>query len=176
MQDLSLHILDVVENSVRAKADLIEIRITEDLKLDLLTIEIKDNGAGMDKETQKKVLDPFYTTKTVRRFGLGIPLLAESARAANGNLSIESTIGKGTSIKTTFQHSHIDRRPLGNMKETLMSLILGNPEVDLIYHHKKNGRDVLMDTRQIKSHLKEFPINSMAGMKMVREELKRIEL
>ena len=94
MEDLSLHILDIVENSVVADADTIEIRITEDIKKDLLSLEIIDNGRGMDEETVEKVLDPFYTTKTVRRFGLGIPLLSESAKAANGRLSITSKKGE----------------------------------------------------------------------------------
>ncbi len=109
MEDLSLHILDIVENSVAAQADKIEIRITEDKKNDLLSVEIIDNGIGMDKETKKKVLDPFYTSKTVRRFGLGLPLLSEAAKAANGRLSLESKKGEGTKVKADFQYTHIDR-------------------------------------------------------------------
>ncbi len=95
MEDLSLHILDIAENSVAAKADRIEIRIAIDKKNDLLSLEIIDNGTGMEKDTIKKALDPFYTSKTVRRVGLGLSLLSESAKAANGKLTIESEKGKG---------------------------------------------------------------------------------
>ena len=136
MEELSLHILDIVENSVAARADLIEIIISEDKKKDLLSIEIIDNGEGMDKKTVKKALDPFYTTKTVRRFGLGLPLLSEAAKAADGRFSIKSKIGEGTKIKADFQYSHIDRQPLGNIGQTIITLVMGNPEIDLIYVHK----------------------------------------
>jgi len=173
MKDLSLHILDIVENSVRAEADTIEIRITEDKMRDLLTVEVIDNGKGMDEETQKKVLDPFYTSKTVRRFGLGLPLLAESARAANGLLIIDSKKGEGTKIKATFQESHIDRRPLGDMGQTIISLVLGSPEINLIYRHKKDSLEYIFDTKKIKSRLKETPMNSLVGIRTIREDLKK---
>jgi anti-sigma regulatory factor (Ser/Thr protein kinase) len=173
MEDLSLHILDIVENSVAAQADKIEIRITEDKKNDLLSVEIIDNGIGMDKETKKKVLDPFYTSKTVRRFGLGLPLLSEAAKAANGQLSIESKKGEGTRVKADFQYTHIDRKPLGDMGQTIITLVVGNPEIDLIYVHKKNNKMYSLDTRKIKAQLKETPINSLDGIRMIKEDLKK---
>jgi signal transduction histidine kinase len=108
MEDLSLHILDIVENSVAARADTIEIKITEDKERDLLSVEIIDNGTGMDQETVKKAQDPFFTSKTVRRFGFGVPLLADSAKAAEGNLSINSEKGKGTSIKADWGYRSND--------------------------------------------------------------------
>lgn len=175
MEDLSLHILDIVENSVAAEADKIEIRISEDKKKDLLSVEVIDNGAGMDEETIKKALDPFYTTKTVRRFGLGLPLLSEAAKAANGSFSIESKKGKGTKIWATFQHSHIDRQPMGDIGQTIITLILGNPEVDLIYVHKKNNQKYSLDTREIKAQLGDIPINSLDGIRMIKENLKKIQ-
>jgi hypothetical protein len=104
-----------------------------------------------------------------------LSLLAESAKAANGNLTIESNKAKGTKIKATFQHSHIDRRPLGDMKQTIISLVLGNPEIDLIYHHTKDRKIFMINTKEIKSQLKEIPIHSMAGIKAVREDLKRLQ-
>lgn len=174
MEDLSLHILDIVENSVAAEADKIEIRITEDKRKDLLSVEIIDNGIGMDKSTQEKVLDPFFTSKTVRSFGLGLPLLSEAAKAANGKLSIVSKKGKGTKIKADFQHSHIDRKPLGDIGQTIITLIMGNSEIDLIYVHKKNDHEQRLDTRKIKQQLNEKPINSLAGIRMIRETLKNI--
>jgi signal transduction histidine kinase len=173
MEDLSLHILDIVENSVAAKADKIEIRIKEDKEKDFLSIEITDNGMGMDKQTMEKVLDPFYTSKTVRRFGLGLSLLSQAANAANGHLSIKSKKGEGTKVKADFQHSHIDRKPLGDIGQTIITLVLGNPEIDLIYAHKKNSHKFYLDTRKIKAQLKEMPINSPDGIRMIRENLKK---
>lgn len=173
MEDLSLHILDIVENSVAAKADRIEIRILEDKKRDLLSVEVIDNGAGMDKNAVEKALDPFYTTKTVRRFGFGLPLLSEAAKAANGHLSIQSETGEGTKIKADFQNSHIDRKPLGDIGQTIITLIAGNPEIDLIYVHKKNNHLYRLDTRRIKKQLKDMPLNSPYGIRMIREDLKK---
>jgi anti-sigma regulatory factor (Ser/Thr protein kinase) len=173
MEDLSLHILDIAENSVAARADKIEIRISEDIKKDLLSVEIIDNGIGMDKETQKKSIDPFYTTKTVRRFGFGLSLLREAAKAANGHFSIQSEKGEGTRIKVDFQYSHIDRKPLGDIGQTIITIVIGNPEIDLIYMHKKNNQKYSLDTRKIKARLKEAPINSPAGIRMIRDDLKK---
>jgi signal transduction histidine kinase len=174
MEDLSLHILDIVENSVAASANKIEIRISEDEKKDLLSVEVIDNGIGMDQETQKKAVDPFYTSRTVRRFGFGLSLLSEAAKAANGNFSIESEKGEGTKIKADFQYSHIDRKPLGDMGQTIITLVIGNPDIDLIYVHQKNDQEYSLDTRKIKAQLKEVPINSPAGIRMLSEDLKKI--
>jgi anti-sigma regulatory factor (Ser/Thr protein kinase) len=173
MKDLSLHILDIVENSVAASANKIEIRISEDKKKDLLSVEIIDNGTGMDKETQQKALNPFYTTKTVRRFGFGLSLLSEAAKAANGHFSIQSEKGEGTKVKADFQYSHIDRKPLGDIGQTIITLVIGNPEIDLVYVHKKNSHEYSLDTRKIKAQLKDAPINSPAGIRMIKEDLKK---
>lgn len=174
MEELSLHILDIAENSVRAKADTIEIRITEDRESDLLSVEVIDNGTGMDEETVKKVLDPFYTTKTVRRYGLGIPLLSEAAKAANGNLSIRSKKGEGTKIKADFQYSHIDRQPLGDIGQTIITLVIGNPEIDLIYIHTKNDRTSTLETRKIRDRLEDTPLNSPRGIREIKKALHKI--
>jgi len=173
MEELSLHILDIAENSVAATADKIEIRISEDKEKDLLSIEIIDNGVGMDKKTLEKALNPFYTSKTVRRFGLGLSLLSEAAKAANGHLSMQSKKGEGTRIKADFQRSHIDRQPLGDIGQTIITLIIGNPEIDFIFEHKRNGHTYCLDTRKIKAQLNELPINSLAGIRMLRENLKK---
>ncbi|MBC8357522.1 MAG: ATP-binding protein [Candidatus Aminicenantes bacterium] len=174
MEDLSLHILDIVENSVAASADKIEIRISEDKKRDLLSIEIIDNGVGMDEETVKKALDPFFTTKTVRRFGFGLSLLSEAAKAANGHFSIKSKKGDGTRIKADFQYSHIDRKPLGDIGQTIITLVIGNPDIDLIYVHKKNSHKYNFDTKKIKAQLKDIPINSLDGIRKIKEKLASI--
>ncbi len=174
MEELSLHILDIVENSMAARADRVEISVTVNQKQDRLLVEVVDNGTGMDAETVKRALDPFYTSKTVRRFGFGLPLLSEAARAANGNLSVESKPGTGTKIRADFQYSHIDRQPLGDIGQTIITLIFGNPEVDLLYVFKKNGQEWRFDTRIIKDRLSRTAINSPAGIRMIREELKKM--
>ena len=173
MEDLSLHILDIVENSVAAQASKIEITLVEDKKKDLLSVEVIDNGIGMDEETQKKALDPFFTSKKVRRFGLGLSLLSESAKAANGHLSIKSEKGKGTKIRADFQYSHIDRKPLGDIGQTIITLVIGNPDIDIIYVHKKDGHEYSLDTRKIKARLKDIPINSPDGIRMTKQDLKK---
>ncbi|MCP2520219.1 ATP-binding protein [Candidatus Aminicenantes bacterium AC-335-B20] len=154
-EDLSLHILDIVENSIRAEAKNIKIKITENLEKDLLSIEIEDDGKGMNEEMVKKVLDPFVTTKSGHKVGLGLPFLAQASKMANGNIFIKSKPGKGTKITAVFQHSHIDRQPLGDIKETLMTLIIGNPEVNFIFTYRRNGKKYHLDTKKLsKNNLK----------------------
>ncbi len=154
MEDLSLHILDIVENSIGAKASRVEIKVDEDTKKDLLVIEIEDNGLGMDEETIKKVLDPFFTTRTTRKVGLGLPLLGQAARESGGDIEIESKVGRGTRVRASFGYSHIDRKPLGDIGTTLTTLIAGNPEVDFVYEHKKDESEYRLDTREIRDGIK----------------------
>ncbi|HEB29864.1 MAG TPA: ATP-binding protein [Spirochaetes bacterium] len=134
MEDLSLHVLDVVENAIIAKASRIEIYIRDNRDAGIQTIEIIDNGTGMDKETVKKALDPFFTTKN-KKTGLGIPLFAQAAKEAGGILEIQSASDKGTKIKATFKLDHIDKKPLGNMSETMRVLKATHPEVEFIYEY-----------------------------------------
>lgn len=148
MEDLSLHILDIVENSIRAEAKKVEIWIDEDMKRDRLEIAIEDDGQGMNPSEAEKAIDPFCTTKSVRRVGLGLSLFKEAARMAGGDLILHSKPGKGTNVEATFQHSHIDRKPLGDMAMTLLTLIIGNPKVRFHYHHRKNGREYHLDSQQ----------------------------
>jgi hypothetical protein len=153
MQELSMHILDMAQNSLDAGATRIEIVIVEDLQSDKLTIRITDNGRGMSQDTVAKVLDPFYTTRTTRRVGLGLPLFAAAAQDCGGDLKIESTEGQGTTVVATFQHSHIDRAPLGDIKSTLMSIIMSEHPCDLHYVHQLNGNVFEFDTADIKREL-----------------------
>ncbi len=138
MEDISLHILDVAENALNAGANRIEIRIVEGSKEDLMKIEIKDNGCGMDEQMVSQVLDPFYTTKAGKRVGLGLPLLAQAAKEAGGNMEIQSRPDKGTMICATFQLSHPDLKPLGDMFETLATLTCAHPGVEFIFEHRRN--------------------------------------
>jgi signal transduction histidine kinase len=135
MEDLSLHILDIVENSLRAKATSVVIRLTENPTSDTLVLEIIDDGEGMDEEAVHSSLDPFYTTKSGKKVGLGLPFLAQSAEEAGGSMRVESAIGEGTRIMATFTRSHIDRKPLGNLEETLRTLKATHPEVRFSFEH-----------------------------------------
>jgi signal transduction histidine kinase len=139
MEDLSLHLLDIVENSINALATRIDISIIEKKDEDRLIMEISDNGMGMDEEVKRNVLDPFFTTKPNRKAGLGLPLLAQAAEEAGGSLRIESEVGKGTKITAAFQLSHMDRKPLGNMIETLRVLRAAHPYIDFSFSHDVHG-------------------------------------
>jgi hypothetical protein len=172
MQDFSLHILDIAENSIGAGAKLIEIKIVEDIKKDVLTIEIKDDGKGMNKEMLSKVLDPFVTTRTTRRVGLGLSLFAQAARDCNGEVHIESELNKGTRLVGTFQLSHIDLKPWGSMVDTLITLIVGNPEIDFFYQHQKNSFEYTLETGMFKKELGDVPISNPEVIKVLRNDLK----
>jgi anti-sigma regulatory factor (Ser/Thr protein kinase) len=171
MEDLSLHILDIVENSIAAGATRIEIRIVEDVKKDIFSIEIKDNGKGISEGILKKVTDPFYTTRTTRRVGLGLPFLSQSAKEAEGDISIESEEGVGTTVYAYFKHSHIDRKPLGNIVDTLIVLIAGNPDIDFFYEHKRDDNTYSIDTKEIRSELGGIPLNSPMVIKIIKEDV-----
>ncbi len=169
VQDLSLHILDIAENSLAAGSRRVEILVEEDMPADRMTIEIVDDGCGMDEERMRRALDPFFTTKTVRRVGLGLPLLEEACRTSNGEMRIESCPGKGTRVRATFQHSHIDRKPLGNMRDTLITLMTGHPQLDLLYEHRKEGKTFSLDTREIRADLGEIPLDAPQVVSALRK-------
>jgi len=133
MQDISLHLLDIAENSVNAGATRVDIRIVEDAPGDRLCVEIRDNGKGMDSATMRKALDPFYTSKPGKRIGLGIPLLAQAAREGGGKLVIDSDPEEGTYIVATFMLSHPDRKPMGDVDGTVRMLQITHPEIEFTY-------------------------------------------
>jgi len=130
-----------------------------------LTIEIQDDGIGMDEEASQKAVDPFFTTRTSRRVGLGLSLLAQAAEEAGGTLRIESNLGKGTKVTATFQYSHIDRKPLGSMIETMTTLLLGNPELDISYSHQKEGKTYTLGSHALKERFKN---RSLAGPEVIQ--------
>jgi anti-sigma regulatory factor (Ser/Thr protein kinase) len=171
MEDLSLHILDIVENSITAGADRIEIKIIEDTKANIFSIEIKDNGRGMDRELLENACDPFYTTRTTRRVGLGIPMLAQAAKECMGDIKVVSAKGKGTAIRVSFQHNHIDRKPLGDMGKTLVILIASNPGIDFIYEHKINDNMYTLDTPEIKKDLDGVPISTPEVIRIIKDDI-----
>ena len=159
MVDLSLHILDIVQNSVRAGATMIQIMIQENLETDLYKIVIEDNGSGMDENTLSDVTNPFYTTRTTRKVGLGIPLLKQNAEMCGGKILLFSELGKGTKLEVYFRHSHIDRPPQGDIASTVKILIAGNPEIDFEYHHAINRDGFHLTTLELKQTLDGIPLN-----------------
>ncbi len=175
MEDLSLHILDIVENSVVAGANKVSITVCEDKGRDLLSIEIVDDGKGMSEVLLQKATDPFFTQKKTRRVGLGLSLLQQAAKRANGKFSIESKKGKGTTVKASFQYSHVDRQPLGDITQTIETLVIGNPSVDFYYEHKKDGLLSTFDTKRIRRRLSKMPISSPGGIEIIRECLRKTE-
>lgn len=187
MHELSLHILDALQNSLEAGATLVELTVDEDLAADRLTITVRDNGRGMDEATLARVTDPFFTTRKTRRVGLGIPLFKAAAEHCNGDFIITSAPGKGATLVATFQHSHLDRAPLGDMVGTLLSFILGGL-CDVQYVHRKTRekgtegaegiegtgeavQEFAFDTREIKAELGDVPLTHPVVWEWLRQLL-----
>lgn len=173
MKDISLHILDIAENSISAGATLVKIRIRDDSGDDSLTFEIEDDGRGIREDLAEKVLDPFYTSRTTRKVGLGLSLLAQSARETGGDVSVHSREGMGTTVSAGFRPSHIDMKPVGDLAETFLALIVGNPDIDFFFSYDKGDRGYSLDTREIKAALEDVPINAPAVISALREDLTR---
>jgi len=171
LRELALHILDIAENSIAAEADEIKITIEEDLNLDLLQIIIVDNGKGMDPETLARVTDPFVTSRTTRKVGLGIPFFKAAAEACDGALNIQSSPGEGTTVDVVFKHSHIDRMPLGDIVSTLQTLIIGTPDIHWIFEYRYNEYSFIFDDQPIKETLDGVSLTEPAVMKFIREFL-----
>jgi len=175
MKELSLNILDVAENSVKARASLTEILITE--QGNMLTLQFKDNGCGMDEEVVKSVVDPFYTTRTTRKVGLGVPLLKLAAEQTGGELKVESKTEAeypeehGTTVTATFFEDHLDFTPLGDVVSSIVTLIQGHPDTDFYFCHKTEKGSVELDTRQLREVLGDAPLNAYEVIKWIEEYL-----
>lgn len=169
MKELSLNILDITYNSIKAKADLIEINLSESILNDCVEIEIKDNGCGMDEEFLNRVTDPFVTTRTTRKVGLGIPLFKQSAEDAGGKFSIQSAVGKGTRIYASFQLSHLDRAPIGDIASTMVSLIQANEKIRFIYRHNTDRGSFALDTDEFHEQLGDVPLSEPAVLSWIGE-------
>lgn len=157
MRELSLNVLDIVQNSISAAATLVTVEITE--AEGMLTIRIGDNGRGMTDEQLERIRDPFYTTRTTRRVGMGIPLFRMAAEMAEGSLSIDSEVGVGTTVTASFRLDHIDRMPLGDIVGTMETLIQLNPTIDFLYRHTVQDRSFEMDTRSLREVLGDVPLS-----------------
>jgi len=172
MKELSLNILDITENSVKAGATLTQISIVE--SGDILTITIKDNGCGMSEEILKTVENPFYTTRTTRKVGLGIPLLKMAAEMTGGSVQIVSSTDSenhGTTVTAKFFKNHLDFTPLGDIKATVVTLIQGHPDTDFLFVHQATGGEVKLDTRELRGVLEGVPLDTYEVIVWIREYL-----
>lgn len=172
MNELSLHILDIVQNSIKADASLIKIIINEDHSLNDYTIIIEDDGHGMDKQTLSTVSDPFYTTRTTRKVGMGTSLLKMACELSEGSFTIDSEQGKGTKVIANFKHDHIDRAPLGEIEETLSILILNDKNIDIYYEHNVDDNQYLFDTREVRQALEGIPLSNFDVIMWIKNNIK----
>ena len=172
MNELSLHILDICQNSIKADATLITIIIEEDISNNFYKIIIGDNGHGMSEKTLGEFSDPFFTTRSTRKVGMGVPLFKMAAEMCNGTFKVDSIVNKGTVISVIFEHNHIDRAPLGDIGETLMILILNEREVDVYYEHIFNNAKYIFDTREIKKVLDDIPFTDYSVIMWIKDNIK----
>lgn len=158
MREISLNILDIAQNSISAKATLIEIELSE--QSNILTVKIADNGKGMSPEQLEQVRDPFFTTRTTRKVGMGIPLFKMAAEMTGGSFDIQSSLGKGTIVTAVFRTDSIDFTPVGDMAATMCSLISMNTDIDFVYRRSVEEKEFTLDTRQMREILGDVPLSS----------------
>jgi len=168
MRELSLHILDVLENSLEAGATCVELTIEENITADRLAITVRDDGRGMSEEQVERIFDPFFTTRSTRHVGLGVPLFKAAAERCGGDLTVISQPGEGTTLQATFQHSHIDRAPLGDMEGTLLAFILSGV-CDVHYVHRVDGHEFEFHTADMRAELGEIPLTHPAVRNWLQE-------
>jgi hypothetical protein len=175
MREIALHLLDIAENSVAAHASAISITICENSTDDTISAILQDNGKGMDPDLLLRVTDPFVTSRTTRRVGLGIPLLKAAAEACNGYLSIASTPGEGTYLEVEFQRSHIDRMPLGDITGTILTLIVAYPQINWVFNYKiilpQGENEFAFNDKPIKEYLEDVPLCEPEVLTYLRELL-----
>nr|WP_243108469.1 ATP-binding protein [Maliibacterium massiliense] len=173
MKEIALHILDIVQNSIVAEASLVTLTVAVDTAADTLDVIVQDNGRGMDASLLARVRNPFVTTRTTRKVGLGIPLLMAGCERTGGFVQIDSAVGEGTRLHARYVLSNIDRPPLGDMPGTMASLVLANPHVDFVYLHRVDARENLFDTRQIRQVLgEEVPLDTPEVALWIAQTLK----
>jgi hypothetical protein len=169
MNDLSLHVMDILQNSVVAGATHVGLTVEEDRAADVMRITIADNGRGMTPEQVARLSDPFFTSRTTRRVGMGIPLLRQTAEQSGGGLRVSSQPGRGTTVEATFGWSNIDRPPLGNIANTLILTVAAHPEIDFTFTYLYNGEQWRFDTVEVKEALEGVPMNNPQIMKMLEQ-------
>ncbi|WP_316630271.1 ATP-binding protein [uncultured Ruminococcus sp.] len=171
MRELSLNVMDVAQNSVRAEASVVRITVTESDKDDRLTIEIADNGCGMTQEQVQQVIDPFFTTRTTRKVGLGVPLFKLSAEQTGGSFDIQSEKGKGTTTTASYVKSHVDMTPLGDINSTVKILIQCNPDIDFVYTCTTDNGSFTLDTRELREVLGDVSLDTPDVLEWIADYL-----
>ena len=172
MRELSLNILDIAQNSISAGASLITIEVNENTVDKTLLIGIYDNGKGMSEEQVRSVIDPFFTTRTTRKVGMGIPLFKMAAEQTGGGLEIKSKLGVGTEVRATFKTDSVDFTPLGDVASTVQMLITMNTDRDFLYKHSVDGKEFVADTREIKGILGDVPLDTYEVSQWLLEFIK----
>lgn len=172
MDELSLHILDIAQNSIVANSTLVEIIITENTFDNLYTIIIKDDGNGMTKDVVEIVSDPFYTTRRTRKVGMGLSLFKMAAELTGGSFQIDSLVNVGTSVRAQFTNDHIDRAPLGNIVDTLCILVLNEQNIDIYYEHNYNDQQFIFDTRTVKEILDGVSFSDNSVLEWIKQYIK----
>ena len=172
MRELSLNILDIAQNSISAGAPLITIEVTENTTDHTLLIGVYDNGKGMSEEQVKSVIDPFFTTRTTRKVGMGIPLFKMAAEQTGGSLEIKSELGVGTEVRANFKTDSVDFIPLGDVASTIQMLITMNTDRDFVYKHIVNGKEFICDTRELKAILGDVPLDTYEISQWILEFIK----
>ena len=167
MNYLSLHIIDIIQNSVSAGATHISLSIEDSLKNESLKISIKDNGKGMDQEQVKSLSDPFFTSRTTRRVGMGIPLFKQAAEQTGGSLEVNSVIGIGTEVVASFVNSHIDRAPLGDVANSFILMVSANPNIDFELKYDKDGNVYEFNTVEVRGVLEDLQLNDPSVIRML---------
>jgi len=169
MRDLAMHILDLAQNSLAAEAHHVKVQIEEDGTKDRLNICIADDGRGMDAARVAEIRDPFVTSRTTRKVGLGIPLAEMTAQRCGGDLQIESAVGQGTVVTVTFGLRHLDRPPLGDLESTILGLIVANPDADILFRYIVNQHEFVIDSAEIKQQLDGLPLTHPEVLKWLQE-------
>ncbi len=169
MKDLSMHIMDILQNSTRAGATEVTLEVMEDPAADTLTIRFIDNGCGMDAETVQKVINPFFTTRTTRKVGLGLPLLKQNTEQTGGSLDIQSEKGKGTTVTAIFGLTHLDRPPMGDLAGTVVLTASAYPDIRFIFHYKNEKVDYVFDTKEVNEALDGISIQEPEVIEYLKE-------
>lgn len=176
LPEISLNVLDIAQNSIKAEASLVSIKIQIHTTTGTMALRIEDNGCGMDEEQQKSVTDPFFTSRTTRKVGLGVPFLKQSAECTGGTFSIQSQKGQGTKLTAEYHIGHIDFMPLGDITATIYSLIIMNDNIDFVFEYEVDERGFVLDTRQIREIAGDAPLNSLEISTFIKEYLEENKL
>jgi len=171
MKEFSMHIMDIVENSIVAGADRISIYISEDEKENRFRFSVVDNGRGMPKDFVDKIRDPFTTSRTTRKVGLGIPMLEQTCIQCGGHLDIESRVGEGTTITAVMEYNHIDRPPLGDMAKSLYLMVLMNQRIIFFYNHKVNKNEFEFDMKEVREIIGDLPLDTPEISSWLKESI-----